>query len=62
VVDQLGDERVCVLERGVVEVTDDAHVLADCDEPIAYHSHCQQRTLGVEVYTKAVFDDLASTT
>ena len=27
-------------------------------EQIAYHSHCQQRTLGVERYTEAVLDDL----
>lgn len=27
-------------------------------EHIAYHSHCQQRTLGLETYTEAVFEDL----
>ncbi|TYT61459.1 LUD domain-containing protein [Natrialba swarupiae] len=25
---------------------------------VAYHSHCQQRTLGLDVYTRAVFEDL----
>ncbi|MFB6134154.1 MAG: LUD domain-containing protein [Halanaeroarchaeum sp.] len=32
--------------------------LADPDEPIAYHSHCQQRTMGLESYTEAVFEEL----
>ena len=27
-------------------------------EGVAYHSHCQQRTLGVESYTEAVLDEL----
>ena len=27
-------------------------------EKLAYHSHCQQRTLGLETYTEAVFDRL----
>jgi Fe-S oxidoreductase len=26
------------------------------DRPVAYHSHCQQRTLGAEAYTEAVLD------
>jgi iron-sulfur cluster protein len=36
----------------------DLDVLADPDGSIAYHSHCQQRTLGLEVYTEAVLSDL----
>ncbi|MDG5775318.1 LUD domain-containing protein [Haloarculaceae archaeon H-GB1-1] len=37
----------------------DADALADgSGERVAYHSHCQQRTLGVETYTEAVLDDL----
>jgi iron-sulfur cluster protein len=36
----------------------DADELADGDgERVAYHSHCQQRTLGVERYTEAVLDE-----
>ncbi|WP_435184139.1 LUD domain-containing protein [Halobellus sp. EA9] len=36
----------------------DGSRLADGDgERVAYHSHCQQRTLGVERYTEAVLDD-----
>nr|WP_154020494.1 hypothetical protein [Halorubrum halophilum] len=27
------------------------------DEPIAYHSRCQRRTLGVEAFTEAVLED-----
>ncbi|ELZ89771.1 LUD domain-containing protein [Haloferax sulfurifontis] len=36
----------------------DPAALAAPDAPVAYHSHCQQRTLGVETYTEAVLDDL----
>jgi iron-sulfur cluster protein len=43
---------------GLVENGADADVLAEPEEPLAYHSHCQQRTLGVEAYTEAMFDDL----
>ncbi|EMA40480.1 LUD domain-containing protein [Halococcus hamelinensis] len=32
--------------------------LAAPTTPVAYHSHCQQRTLGLETYTEAVFDEL----
>ncbi|MFB6091181.1 MAG: LUD domain-containing protein [Halobellus sp.] len=36
----------------------DGDRLADGDgERVAYHSHCQQRTLGVERYTEAVLDE-----
>jgi iron-sulfur cluster protein len=28
------------------------------DETVAYHSHCQQRTLGLEAYTTAVLEEL----
>lgn len=36
----------------------DTDALADPSEPLAYHSHCQQRTLGVESYTEAVLTEL----
>jgi len=36
----------------------DADPLADPTGPVAFHSHCQQRTLGVDSYTTAVLDDL----
>ncbi len=32
--------------------------LAGPDMPVDYHSHCQQRTIGVAAYTEAVLDDL----
>ncbi|WP_049935452.1 LUD domain-containing protein [Haloplanus natans] len=36
----------------------DADALAGATVPVAYHSHCQQRTLGVDAYTEAVLEDL----
>lgn len=36
----------------------DADVLAEPVEPIAYRSHCQQRTLGVGSYTESVLPEL----
>ena len=37
---------------------DKAALTAGAGERIAYHSHCQQRTLGVEQYTETVLEDL----
>ncbi|WP_435102856.1 LUD domain-containing protein [Halarchaeum sp. P4] len=42
---------------GLLENGADADALADPVEPIAYHSHCQQRTLGAEAYTEAVLEE-----
>jgi L-lactate utilization protein LutB len=40
-------------------LSDSSNTDADADMPgVLYHSHCQQRTLGLEVYTKAVLDEL----
>ncbi len=44
---------------GLLENGADAGGLAAVDgEKLAYHSHCQQRTLGLEAYTEAVLDGL----
>jgi len=43
---------------GLLNAGADAGVLAEPSEPLAYHSHCQQRTLGVETYTEAVLTEL----
>jgi iron-sulfur cluster protein len=43
-----------LLENGA----DPAPLAADRAEPIAYHSHCQQRTLGLAAYTTTVLDAL----
>jgi len=43
---------------GLLDNGADDDVLAAPVKPIAYHSHCQQRTLGVEAYTEAVLEDL----
>jgi L-lactate utilization protein LutB len=46
---------------GLLENGSDADALrgpAAADSGVAYHSHCQQRTLGLEGYTEAVLDDL----
>ncbi|WP_277539999.1 LUD domain-containing protein [Haloarcula laminariae] len=44
---------------GCLENGADADALRDgAGEEIAYHSHCQQRTLGVERYTEAVLEEL----
>jgi len=43
---------------GLLENGADADALPDGDgERVAYHSHCQQRTLGLEPYTEAVLED-----
>ena len=53
---------VMVYVYGLLESEDgtgaDASALASPDTPVAYHSHCQQRTLGVEAYTEALFVEL----
>jgi iron-sulfur cluster protein len=36
----------------------DALSVAGEDDAVAYHSHCQQRTLGLDEHTEAVLDDL----
>ena len=44
---------------GLLENEADADVLVPGQgRPLSYHSHCQLRTLGLEVYTEAVFDRL----
>ncbi|WP_416839870.1 LUD domain-containing protein [Haloferax sp. DFSO52] len=44
---------------GLLENGADADALRQSDsDEIAYHSHCQQRTLGLEGYTEAVLSDL----
>jgi len=44
---------------GLLENGTDIDELAPGDgEELAYHSHCQQRTLGLETFTEAVFDRL----
>ena len=44
---------------GLLENGADADALATTDgEEVAYHSHCQQRTLGLEGHTEAVLSDL----
>ena len=43
---------------GLLEAGADADALPDGDgERVAYHSHCQQRTLGLEPHTVAVLED-----
>jgi len=43
---------------GLISNGADADALADAAAPVAYHSHCQQRTLGVDVYAESVFEEL----
>ncbi|SER69429.1 LUD domain-containing protein [Natrinema salaciae] len=61
--ERLRDNSYDVLEYvyGVLANGGDPTELRDGGEgpPIAYHAHCQQRTLGLDRYTTAVFDDLA---
>jgi len=58
--ERLGEHSYEVLEYvyGCLENGADPDRLARPDEPIAYHSHCQQRTLDLDIYTEAVFDAL----
>jgi iron-sulfur cluster protein len=57
-------ERLCansyeVMEYvfGLLDNGADAKALDDGDRALAYHSHCQQRTLGLEAHTVAVLED-----
>jgi Fe-S oxidoreductase len=43
---------------GLLENGADAGSLSAGDADLAYHSHCQQRTLGLEDHTVAVLEDL----
>ncbi|GAA0312974.1 LUD domain-containing protein [Halarchaeum salinum] len=58
--DRLAEGSYDILEYvyGLLENGADSSALAEPDEKIAYHSHCQQRTLGAEAYTEAVLDDV----
>ncbi|GGL38895.1 hypothetical protein GCM10009037_23230 [Halarchaeum grantii] len=57
--DRLAENSYDVMEYvyGLLENGADGSTLAAPEEPVAYHSHCQQRTLGVEAYTEAVLED-----
>jgi iron-sulfur cluster protein len=57
--ERLADHSYEVLEYvyGLVDNGADAEALAGGGS-VAYHSHCQQRTLGLDVYTEAVFERL----
>ncbi|WP_101297020.1 LUD domain-containing protein [Halegenticoccus soli] len=57
--ERLSENSYEVLEYvyGLLENGADAGALADGDgRTIAYHSHCQQRTLGLDAHTEAVLD------
>ncbi|ELZ05959.1 LUD domain-containing protein [Natrialba asiatica] len=56
---ELADGSYEVLEYvyGLLENGADTSALPDVDAEVAYHSHCQQRTLGLEPYTVAVLED-----
>jgi Fe-S oxidoreductase len=58
--ERLRDASYEVLEYvyGLLENGADADALPAGDGALAYHAHCQQRTLGLERYTTAVFEDL----
>jgi len=59
--DQIASNSYEVLEYvyGLVENGADIDALADGNgEEIAYHSHCQQRTLGLDAHTEAILDRL----
>ena len=43
---------------GLLENGADADALRGGDDAVAYHAHCQQRTLGLEAHTVAVLEDL----
>ncbi|WP_330633381.1 LUD domain-containing protein [Halocatena halophila] len=43
---------------GLLENGGDLTTLEGAAEPVAYHAHCQQRTLGLESYTTAVLERL----
>lgn len=59
--ERIADASYEVLEYvyGLLEHGSDPGVLAPGDDDgVAYHSHCQQRTLDLEPYTVAVFEEL----
>ncbi|MDG5757999.1 LUD domain-containing protein [Natronococcus sp. A-GB1] len=58
--ERLRDGSYEVLEYvyGCLENGADPAALRAPEKPIAYHSHCQQRTLGLEAYTTAVLEEL----
>ncbi|MFP8889664.1 LUD domain-containing protein [Natrialbaceae archaeon A-CW2] len=58
--ERLRDSSYEILEYvyGCLENGADPAALRTDGPPIAYHAHCQQRTLGLDRYTRAVFDDL----
>ncbi|NHN40926.1 LUD domain-containing protein [Halorubellus sp. JP-L1] len=52
---------VCEYVYGRLDNGASADVLAELDGDVAYHSHCQQRTLGLEAHTVAVLETLGAT-
>jgi len=58
--DRLADSSYEIMEYvyGLVENGSDLDALAAGDAAVAYHAHCQQRTLGLEPYTVAVLERL----
>ncbi|AXR79072.1 L-lactate utilization protein LutB, contains ferredoxin domain [Natrarchaeobaculum sulfurireducens] len=58
--ERLSDVSYEVLEYvyGLLENGADPTALRTDGPELAYHSHCQQRTLGLDAYTRAVFDEL----
>jgi iron-sulfur cluster protein len=60
VVEGLSENSYDVMEYvyGLIANGADIDDLAEVSESVAYHSHCQQRTLGVDAYTEAVFEAL----
>ncbi len=60
--ERLRDGSYEVLEYvyGCLENGADPAALQAPDRPIAYHAHCQQRTLGLEAYTTAVLEELGA--
>ncbi|RLM53284.1 (4Fe-4S)-binding protein [Halobellus sp. Atlit-31R] len=59
--DRMADNSYEIIEYifGLLENGADAEALSAGDgEEVAYHSHCQQRTLGLETHTEAVLSDL----
>jgi iron-sulfur cluster protein len=58
--ERLAENSYEVLEYvyGLLENGGDPDALVSGDEAVAYHAHCQQRTLGLEPYTVAVLERL----
>ncbi|EMA41142.1 LUD domain-containing protein [Halobiforma nitratireducens] len=55
-----GSYEVCEYVYGLLENGADGEGLRTGERgpDLAYHSHCQQRTLGLDRYTRAIFEDL----